>query len=149
VTSDRPVETFGMAALLHDVGLYRLPEELRHEDLSKMTIEQQGVFKTHVGIGAQILSEMKSIHPAAIQGVEQHHARRGKQGFPSTVQAANLSLIGEITGMADDLAHLIQATGKKPDFDPLSEMEKRLHGFSPKVADAFRRAFVRRAKKAS
>ena len=47
LNSESPVKIVGMAALLHNVGLLRLPAELHSEDENQMTASQLALYRTH------------------------------------------------------------------------------------------------------
>lgn len=142
VDSERSVQIIGMAALLHDIGLYKMPPEVQTEDESKMNEEQKTLYRTHPAAGAQILKSIRGVDPAAIQAVAQHHERRNKKGFPARMGAGHINRIAEIVGISDEMARLVEKLRDNPSMSLLQEMElKVFDGFSYPVVDAFRLVF--------
>ena len=141
--SVQSTEIVGLAAMLHDIGLYRLPAEVQDEDESKMTPEQKVIYHTHPVTGAMILQGIKGIHPVIIQAVTQHHERRDESGFPARLGLGEINRVAEIIGVCDEFAHMI-SRATKVDKAKASETFKLnfLDGFSHPVAEAFRSVFL-------
>ena len=142
IQSDQTVQIVGLSAMLHDIGLYRLPEVLRSEDELKMNEDQKALYRTHPTLGAQILKDIHGINPAVIQTVAQHHQRRNKKGFPSRAGAGHINRVAEMVGIADEFARLIEKIKKNPDTSLLQAVETQIfEGFSHQVVEAFRLVF--------
>jgi hypothetical protein len=85
--SDGAIEIAGLAALLHDIGLFRMSEEAQSEDPSAMSHPARDEFRTHPAKSADVLRNVPRVHPTVVQAVLQHHERRNDQGFPGKVGA--------------------------------------------------------------
>lgn len=85
--------------LLHDVGKIGIPDSIINKP-SKLTDEEYDVIKTHPGIGADILEDIKEIPNIAI-GARFHHERFDGKGYPDGLKGEQIPLIARIIGVAD------------------------------------------------
>lgn len=139
----KPVHIFGIAALLHDVGLYGMEEGFHEEDESKMSREQLAVFSTHPMKGAELLREVRGIEPGAIQAIEQHHRRRNGQKASGPSGKGPITQVAEIIGLAEEFARLLAQSKKDPGVNVLKEMEIIVcPGFSQATVQAFQEVFL-------
>lgn len=80
---DRPGrQRLGVAALLHDVGMARIPEELGNKEM--LTIADRITVETHTALGARLLLERggRGLELAAAVAYE-HHLRPDQSGYPA------------------------------------------------------------------
>lgn len=147
IESEYAVNIIGTAALVHDVGLLKLPEEIRHEDLAKMTPEETELFKTHPHLGAEELKKIPGMPPLVPTIVAQHHVRRGKLGFPSLASVGGtLNQNVEIVGIAGEFSRLISEAKDNLSLDPIGEMENAVFpGFSRGIVIEFQTVFSMKA----
>lgn len=98
------IEKLVQAALLHDIGMSRLPKEL----LEKATLSQQDnkVYQTHAQIGYKILKyEMNQPEDICLVALE-HHENNDGSGYPFKVSGEQISPMARIVGLCsffDDL----------------------------------------------
>lgn len=143
ITSLDPVESVGIASLLHDIGLRHIKPIIDEEDESKMTDEQKKVYPTHPIVGADILAKVGRIRPIVIQAVEQHHERRNKKGFPHGVGAGGISIVAEIIGISDEYLRIIKRHQENPNLNINFELEKNIyHSFPQNLIAEFKKAFI-------
>ena len=143
ITSIEPVETVGLAGLLHDIGLRTLPPELWDEDESEMSEKERIIYRKHPIAGADILKSVPGLKPATIQAVLQHHERRNRKGFPHQLGPGTISMVSEIIGMSDEFAHIIQAKNKYSEYKFHDELERRIYtAFSAPLVSEFKRIFL-------
>lgn len=143
IESQQAFETVAISALLHDVGLYRLPAIVQTEQEERMSPEERDLYYQHPDLGAQILSDLGGIHPTIIQAVSQHHCRRFSGSFPKNIAPSGINRVAEIVGIADEYVKLLQRRLCGEKIDPLWEMEQEVfRGFSLPVVDAFRKIFL-------
>lgn len=144
LTSANPIETVGMASLLHDIGLKALNLSIPYEDEYGLTDAQIKVFHTHPSVGADILKGVKGLKPIVSQAVLQHHERRNKKGYPSRIGAGSLSMVGELIGLSDEYFNLILKAKDNPKIDINKEMKANITGlFSPQLVSEFSKIFLR------
>ncbi len=97
---DRPGQhRLGVAALLHDIGMSRLPEEL--STLATLSPEQRALVETHTTEGARFLLSRggRSLDLAATVAFE-HHLRPDGTGYPGRRFAPPLHWASRMTGVA-------------------------------------------------
>lgn len=147
IEADSAFRTIGTASLLHDIGLFRLPLSVQHEDESAMNEEEKRLYRTHPALGAGILSQIPSIESAIVQAVAQHHERRDNTGFPNRTPALEINRIAEIVGISDEFVRLIRRRIVEPKLDLLKAMEETAFpGFSFPVIDCFKKIFATHLK---
>lgn len=147
IKMERPVQIVGIASLLHDIGLSKMPEHLWHEDESLMSPEERTLYRTHPFVGAEILREAGDIDTAAVQAVEHHHIRLLGKGFPARKGTSGHNKVAEIVGISSEYQHLIQRAQNNPSLNILEELEKNVFpGFTRQVIYAFRSAFFGKSK---
>ena len=142
MTSSDPVETVGVAAMFHDIGLYQLKLTELDEDETKMNEEQKKLFYTHPTVGASILQAIPRLKPVVIQAVAQHHERRNKKGFPGRIGPGSISLVADIVGIADEFQKLIMKLKANPKLDLNAELEANIfNAFSNSLVNEFKKIF--------
>jgi HD-GYP domain-containing protein (c-di-GMP phosphodiesterase class II) len=125
-TSTRLQHAVGLGALFHDVGM----------------IEGES-FHQHPIASARILGATNLFAPVILQGIEQHHERRNRVGFPRGLGAGSIGRVAEIIGFADEFVHLVQEAALDSEIEPILAAKVRLaDGFSSEVLSAFERIFA-------
>lgn len=153
ISADKPSRTIGIAAFFHDIALVgNLPQELWNADESKMTPEQERIYRAHPQVAADLLSKIPGVHASAIQAIEQHHMRLRGKGFPRRTGTTPVSRMAEIVGICDEFVHLILKCKDNPKLDLLSELQKHVYPyFGEPLVLGFHQAFFpgKSMKKAS
>lgn len=129
----KSVKLVGVAALVHDIGLFDLDPNFTHEGLYSMTEEKQALFDKHEKHGGEILRNNGGFEEVICQAVEQHHMRR--RGNDPARRTNNINLVTEIVGAADELHNLISSDDFTPDKMRLF-IENTLPDFSPQIEKA-------------
>ncbi|MDR0474562.1 MAG: HD-GYP domain-containing protein [Treponema sp.] len=88
----------GIATLLHDIGMLRLPPETYLKNLDLTESEKRKIY-THPVHGYKMLMKLK--FPLSIRlGVLDHHERENGSGYPRKLKEGNISLYGRIIAVA-------------------------------------------------
>lgn len=88
----------GVACILHEIGMIRLPPQLYMTD-KPLTPAERAQISTHPIIAYNILKEAK--FPLSIQlGVLEHHERETGNGYPRHVSGPKISLYAKIIAVA-------------------------------------------------
>ncbi|PHV70204.1 hypothetical protein CS063_12050 [Sporanaerobium hydrogeniformans] len=90
----------GAAAILHDVGKFRIPQHLL-EKPQRLTKEEFEVVKTHTTQGYMMLLNMGVIDKQIADAVLQHHERIDGSGYPIGLKGAAIEKLAQIIGLAD------------------------------------------------
>jgi HD-GYP domain-containing protein (c-di-GMP phosphodiesterase class II) len=130
----------GLAALLCDVGMFRIPEEIVNKK-GKLSASEIDAVKSHPKLGEEVLLPFKKDFPAAGEAVLQHQERENGQGYPRGLKGDEISEYAKIIGICDSYEAM---THNRPHKKALMQTEsiRELIGsknqlFSPKVIKAF------------
>lgn len=89
------------AALLHDYGIIKLPEELQKQaDL--ITNKKNRKVREHVKIAYNAIKSFKYLNKAVTYGVLMHHERCDGSGYPLGLESENIHDFAKIIAIADE-----------------------------------------------
>lgn len=131
IASIKSIKIVGIAALLHDIGLYETDPDFKEED--QLTEAQQKIFDQHQKRGGEILRSCGGFDEVIYQSVESHHMRR--RGTDPVRRDNNINMIAEIIGAADELHNLFVSN----DFNDTKLQlfyQTDLKNFSPQIEKA-------------
>jgi response regulator RpfG family c-di-GMP phosphodiesterase len=95
------LHTFGMAALLHDIGKLMVPIDVLNLP-GKLDDAQWTVMQGHAEKGAWYLSEIEGSSPLSILVAYEHHLRYdGKPNYPIVRIPRAPNLVSRMTSIAD------------------------------------------------
>ncbi|MGD9202632.1 MAG: HD domain-containing protein [Chitinispirillia bacterium] len=77
---DQVIE-IGIGALLHDIGMFLIPEEIRHKSVRFSEAEWFEI-KKHPILGLNLLEKLSSIPESALYVTYQTHERQNSSGYP-------------------------------------------------------------------
>jgi putative nucleotidyltransferase with HDIG domain len=120
------VQIIEAAALLHDVGMVGLPNEVLLKSRTEMTGEEKDFFLSHPVRGELILKGIEFLQPIATI-VRTHHEQYNGLGFPDGLTGDEIPLFAKIISAASVYDNLIYR-GKIPLEDIPDRME-RLRGY--------------------
>lgn len=121
----RDVASLGVGAMLHDLGMLRLPPEVVQRWNSELD-ERDEAWRAHVQVGYDLVKE--AIGPAAAAGVLHHHQKYDGTGFPMRKRLGNdqepiagseIHVFARIIAMADLFDRLRNPPGAAPDAVPV------------------------------
>ncbi len=99
------IETLGLAGLLLDVGMLKIPDTVLQKR-STLTNEEYELTKSHVKLSVEAIRAA----PGLPQGVEdivmQHHERQDGSGYPRGLRNREISIDGAIAGLVDSYTAL-------------------------------------------
>jgi response regulator RpfG family c-di-GMP phosphodiesterase len=141
ITSTNTIETVGIPALFHDIGLFQL--SFTSEEEEDIPEDQKEKFRSHPIVGAELLKQIRGVSPAMMQGIAQHHERRNKKGYPYKIGPGSLSKIAEIIGLSDEFYRISKKILNKREMSIELEIKtKILDCFSSELVSAFRKVFL-------
>ena len=126
-------------ALLHDIGKIGIRDSILLKPAS-LSIDEFRIMKTHVVLGADIISQSDSLKHC-IEPVLFHHERIDGKGYPHGLSGDDIPLIAKITCVVDSYdamtTNRIYTPAKTPE-EALAEL-KRCAGsqFDKEVVEAF------------
>ncbi len=98
--SRREVHDITVAAVLHDVGKTRVPQDLLNKN-GKLTGDELQVMRAHPIEGARILLEARGVIPLAPIVAFEHHLHPDGSGYPSNIGPRPLHIASRIVQVAD------------------------------------------------
>ncbi|HRS87299.1 MAG TPA: HD-GYP domain-containing protein [Syntrophales bacterium] len=89
-----------VAALLHDVGIFLVPEAVVNKR-GRLTDEEMSQIRRHPEVGVNILAPYRDRFPWLIRAVHQHHERENGQGYPLGITGGDIDEFAKIIGICD------------------------------------------------
>ena len=114
-TTDKILTEVAMGALLHDIGLARLPARVSAQahDPLMLSREDRELLYNHGRIGLEILEEKNIKVSEIVRSILlQHHEQFNGFGYPNGVRGFDLNEFAQIVRMADELDQLVRSTGE-------------------------------------
>ncbi|MDD2852471.1 MAG: HD domain-containing protein [Desulfuromonadaceae bacterium] len=96
---DNEIRDLMLAAILHDIGKVGVCDAILCKP-GPLTREENGVMGGHSQLGAEILSNIKTLS-AIIPGVLYHHEKIDGSGYPAHLKDSEIPLIARIISVAD------------------------------------------------
>jgi HD-GYP domain-containing protein (c-di-GMP phosphodiesterase class II) len=139
----------GVAALLHDIGMARLPQP--QERTERFTPQDRARVRGHPLEGARLLLRQgEALEGAAVVSYE-HHLRQDGSGYPRLSYPREPHLLSRIVAVVDAFDALLAPRLDRPGFEPtaaLREIERSaVTHFDPRIVAAFSEAVVRAASR--
>lgn len=118
---ERAISQIGIGALLHDIGILRLPSNVFNKP-SLYTPEELAIMQTHPQLGEAVVREIRDLPAATRSAAErialEHHLRPNGAGYPSSIPFIGLSPDGQIVRLADAYASLTVEQPYRPAVSP-------------------------------
>ncbi len=142
ISTDKPVQTVGFAAMFHDLALAQMPAVCQAEDESKMNEVELRLYRSHPQLAVEALRKVHAFDSGALQAIEQHHMRLAGQGFPPRSGTTPVTRVAEIIGICDELHRLMKRSEADPSLNLYAELEQKVFPFfGTSIVQAFREAF--------
>jgi len=129
-----------VAALLHDIGLIGLSDEVLAKPVPKLTAEEQLLYRKHPVLGEQSLMALDDMQPVAAL-IRAHHERFDGGGFPDGRSGQDIPLGARILTIVDAYDDLLSGNigvkGLKASDVRTLMMHGRGSQFDPEVLDVF------------
>ncbi len=129
LASQRSLGEVAVAALLHDVGLAKLPGDLAlkaHVPNAVMDLEEKIYLNRHISMTFEVLRERDiEISELTRLMIEQHHEYYNGFGLPNRLRGSEINTFAQILHMADDIDQAIFGSrSQNPNADLMSLFEK-------------------------
>jgi len=111
-----------LGALLHDIGLVKVPEEILNAS-HILTEQEYETIKKHPEIGVSLLLEEDTISANTLNIIYQHHERIDGSGYPNALVGEEISEFARIVAIADSYSALTSSRpfrNKRLSFDAMS-----------------------------
>ncbi|MGZ3770721.1 MAG: HD-GYP domain-containing protein [Bdellovibrio sp.] len=108
------LEKLALGALLHDVGMKELADEILEMPRHAMTREQAATYESHVHRGVDILRSMPSISDDIISIVLEHHENAPGQGYPRRLRDIKINPFARVVALADCFSDIVMESPNNP-----------------------------------
>ena len=89
-----------LSALLHDIGLFMIPDNVTTKKES-LTESEISLVKRHPDMGKNLLGAFKEDCPWLLRAVYEHHEKENGQGYPEGIKGDMISEYAKIIGICD------------------------------------------------
>jgi len=140
---EEEIGNMGVAALLHDIGLFEIPREIVQKT-EALTKKEYDTLKTHSSVGHEKLSGIPDEYQFIADLILDHHERIDGSGYPRGLK--NIPGIAELFGMMDFFEAVTHNRSQRGPITPHEGMKMILDSgrqgvFRPKAVKAFLNAF--------
>ncbi len=100
ITNHKDLKNLGIAAILHDLGKAKIPDEIISKP-SALSPEEWAVMRQHPQMGVELLSKLSGLAGVVSTVVAQHHERLDGSGYPAGLRGSQLHRFSTIVALAD------------------------------------------------
>lgn len=108
----RDIDQISMAAELHEIGLCRLPADVR--SAANLSQRQREMRQRYATLGGKLLADADALVPAQVASYVGMHAERFDGNGPHGTKASNIPLGARIIAVARDYIQLVAGYGEQP-----------------------------------
>lgn len=134
------------AGLLHDIGKVRIPLTILNKP-GKLLPAEMEIMKQHALFGYEILQDADDIDEIIRQGILQHHERLDGSGYPSSLQADDISQIARIIAVVDVYDAMISHRVYSKAISPILAMQELYQTIFGMMDPQIGMTFIQHAKK--
>ncbi|KUO61428.1 MAG: c-di-GMP phosphodiesterase [Gracilibacter sp. BRH_c7a] len=135
------LNTLATGALLHDIGMIRLPQELlrKREPFSP---DELAVYQTHAEEGFNILRNRHDINLVSAHIAYQHHEIVDGNGYPRGLKGKNIHPLAQIVALVDFYDNLVNAGPGHGCINPNEAVEVVMGGAGTQFPHELVKAFL-------
>ncbi|MBY0403609.1 MAG: HD-GYP domain-containing protein [Cyanobacteria bacterium] len=138
--SKKEIQDIGLAAILHDLGKYRIPKHIMFKP-NRLTEQEFEVMKLHPGFGYQIIKEDLKLPEHIARPALEHQEMHSGGGYPQNLSGNEIHPLSQIVKIADVYEAL---TAKRPYKNPIPSskaieimLSEGSKSFNPELLDMF------------
>jgi HD-GYP domain-containing protein (c-di-GMP phosphodiesterase class II) len=94
------IESLALGAMLMDVGMANVPEELRNSNVSLSSNDWQ-IIEAHVDYGLDLVEQTEDLPAIAKTVIQQHHERTDGSGYPQGLAGDDIAVFGRMAAIVD------------------------------------------------
>lgn len=132
----RELLELGLAALLHDIGMAKVPEESIKKS-NQLSSKELNSIKKHPAYGYEIIMKLGKEYMWLANVVLQEHEREQGQGYPNGIKGDEIHEYAKIIGVADVYEALTHPRPHRREALPYEAIEELKTLFSVKILKAF------------
>jgi HD-GYP domain-containing protein (c-di-GMP phosphodiesterase class II) len=104
--SPRTVSAIALGALIHDIGMTTLPEEIKNIRMEQMSEDQLKIYQTHPTEGMKKAMSFEALPSSVLQIILQHHECNHK-GFPNGISSVKIYPLAKVVCLADRFTNFL------------------------------------------
>ncbi|MDP2384683.1 MAG: HD domain-containing phosphohydrolase [Nitrospirota bacterium] len=113
----KELERLTFAALLHDIGLFAVPQSVISKS-SRLTQDERMLIEQHPDLGYEAIRKAGPQYEWLAQVVRQAHERWNGQGYPNKLKGRQISEFAQIIGVVDVFDALVSPRGYRRRYFP-------------------------------
>ncbi len=138
--SESKLIEFGLAALLHDIGMFRIPDSILNK-AGRPSESEMDLIKSHPEFAVEIMAPFAATYPKMIRAIYEHQERANGQGYPRGLKGEEICDYAQIIGICDSYEAMTHhRPHKKPllQADSIKELiSSRANLFEPRITKMF------------
>jgi HD-GYP domain-containing protein (c-di-GMP phosphodiesterase class II) len=131
----RPLEPI-LAALVHDVGMLRVPAEILNVK-GPLTDEQRQLMRSHCIVGGELVARMTPTAAWLVEAASQHHEGLDGSGYPAGLRELQIKPLIRLLSVCDMYAALCQPRAQRGNLDPRTALADTLLAAEKGALDRF------------
>ncbi|KMT23358.1 HD-GYP domain-containing protein [Clostridium cylindrosporum] len=143
--NDKEIRELATSALLHDIGMYKLPQDILEKG-GNLNEGDVNIVKEHSLHGYETSRAIKDISETCRKAILYHHERFDGLGYPEKISGKEIPLYSRIIAVADIFCSLTTKTRVHPGYSHIDVYEFILASsggyFDPEIVEVFQKHFV-------
>ena len=135
------LELLGIGALLHDLGIIKMPEKVINKP-SALTSEEWEIIKMHPIFGYEIITEAGNLDEGHAIIALQHHENYDGTGYPLGISGDQFSEYAQIVSLADKFDAITSDRHYRKAYPPIEAYEMCEASMNYLVSETVARAFM-------
>ena len=133
--TDDPLQPV-IAALLHDVGMLRVPPEVL-ASTEALSDDQRRLIELHPRAGAEVIANRLPAFAPIVEPIAAHHERLDGTGYPSGLKSDQIAPLARWLAVADLYSAMCCPRPQRPARDPRSSLTDSLLHAEQNILDRF------------
>jgi len=121
----RELERLALAGLVHDIGLFAVPQSLLTQ-AGRLTADERTLIEQHPELGYEAIKRSGSDHTWLAELIRQAHERTNGLGYPNRLKGRQISEMALIIGVSDVFDALISERPYRPRLFPHEAIKELL-----------------------
>ncbi len=141
---EKDTKNIGIAALLHDIGFVKLPENIVKTSTSQLSKEDALSYMKHPQISGELITKRNKyigVDPFILKAIEQHHEYFNGTGFPNKISGEQLDPLNSIITLSDLFDYIVRNPNFQENLDYRDSLvyiyDKIEKLFEPRIASIF------------
>jgi len=130
------LEALGLAALLHDVGMFAIPDSILRKP-EPLSSEEAAAVRRHPETGRDTLAPWGAEMPWLAQAAFEHHELEDGSGYPRGLRGEQISEFAKIIGLASTYEAMTHDRPHRRCVSVRELIDTKNRSFSPRVMRAF------------